>query len=340
MFKLFFKSSFLFIFLLPFQMFCQKTICKCEIVDNKSLEQYNLYCEATYREIADILKDVREDKLTISKEEAFDIIDSKISELKNFSPYYLKEIYDEKIPFNLGFSGWEEEDTGFAYYLYYKKPFNTYIDEQKNFDIMFGVRQPPTSGHKTYPVLVVKNYFTNSEYKTLKSAKLIIDDFEIDFDKTIGGFGNYSEQELALKSGTSIVGYRTVYLHEISISYHHGCNKDPEGYLSRMIAAIKPGKVFITYETSTGQIKRSLSEAQVRSLKETFQIWEKFLFDKFEKKYINNEVKKECERLVIECERLKPNLEQNDKTKEYYPKVLEIENRIKDLRIKYLTPDV
>jgi hypothetical protein len=257
-----------------------------------------------------------------SLEDYFTKVDKNFNEI--IPPYQLIVKYDNSVPINFGFANWVEEEPGTLDAIYIKKPFSTYIDEQKPFDAMFSVRP---GNREIYPLLVVKNYFKNSEYNSLSSPTLIMSDIHISLSTKIGGYGGkYQAQELAIKAGTSITGYRTVWLHNISFDTYAGFNKDKEKFLTEVINAIKPGKVFITYETSTGQIKRTFTEAQVKGLKEMFQIYYNFLFNKFEKKYINEEVKKECEALEAEVAernkdhdiRMQPIIEMVNKFREEY----------------------
>jgi hypothetical protein len=88
--------------------------------------------------------------------------------------------------------------------------------------------------------------------------------------------------------------------------------------------------VAMLYETSTGQIKRTFTEAQVKSLKEMFQLYDKFLFNKFENTYINADVKKECDNLKLELD---------EKNKEHNDLMDKLKTKIDNWKSEYLPKD-
>jgi len=182
--------------------------------------------------------------------------------------------------------------------IIYKKPFDTYINESKNFDVMFGFLDKST-GFEWSPFLVVKNYMESAEYKSTSYITLNIGDISFNITESYSDFGrNFSEKELALRSGINVVAYRTVKIYkfplERAISQKDKAEKTD--YLNDLIKKAVPGKVSLVYETMTGKITRNFTEAQITSLKEMIKIYMYFL-NKEEVsgwEYKNEQVKQEC----------------------------------------------
>jgi len=305
-------------------IFGQKQICKCELISNYGQTDYKPRVNNSIIEINRAIENIEEGRYKITSESNQESIFNQM--LKPFSeilpPYSVK--YETNLT-NFLPSGWVEDDPGIFNILFIKKPFNTYIDEQKNFDVMFGLST--TMEKKKSPFIVVKNYFENSQYQSLGYPKLIIDDYKFTFHDAISGYGkNYQEQTMSLKSGVNVVAYRTVRLYRINFNTQSGFQSNGEQLVSDVISKIKPGKVFMVYETSTGQIKRTFTEAQVKSLKEMLQIYEKFQFNKWDVTYLNEQVKKECQDMEAQVSR---------DNEEHYIRLKPIEEKINDIMEKY-----
>ena len=307
----------------------QKSICKCKISDNYQFKNFERNWTNNSSRIDDIIRQVEKDGVAyyksshVSLEYIFKEIDEKFNEL--VPPYKLSMEYDGKGTMDLGYPNWVEEDPGIFSNIYIKTPFDTYINEQKDFDVMFGLQQVQT---KVIPFIVVKNHFQAHEWNSITSIKLIIDDFEFSIMDRIIGFGTkYKEQDLAIKSGINTVAYRNVKLYRITLTSYSEFNRNREEFISDIISKIKAGKVSLVYETATGQVKRTFNETQVKSFKEMFQIYDKFLFNKFENRYINEDVKKECEELGTKVE---------EKNEAHYIKLQPIEDKINKFKEKYM----
>jgi len=294
------KLKFLFLcvialFLSNFNLSAQKQICSCKMNKNYNYKsEYDDRWKNRMFDINDYLDDIESGKTVFTskdyQEAIFNNIRKSLSEL--IPPYSIsyETQFTNYLPPN-----WVQEDAGFHDNLTLKKPFNTYIDENKNFDIMFCLRD--IKDGKKQIIMVVKNYYTNSEYKSLGDPTFVIDDQEFSFSASLNSLGSkYKDQLLAIKSGVNVVAYRNVVLHLLDF-YAYALAKDQDQFVSTLISKIKPNKVFITYETSTGQIKRTLTETQVKSLKEMLQIYEKFQFDKWDITYLNEQVKKDCQEM-------------------------------------------
>jgi len=163
-----------------------------------------------------------------------------------------------------------------------------------------------TIGHtgKKQIIIVVKNYYTNYQYNSLTSATFVIDDYQFFFTQSLPSLGSkYRNQLLPIKSGVNIIAYRDVVQHILSFDAANITKLSQEDFVADIISKVKPGKVHITYETSTGQIKRTLTEAQVKSLKEMLQIYEKFQFDKWDITYLNEQVKKDCQEMEAQVQK-------------------------------------
>jgi len=305
------------LFIFYCNIFCQNQICKCNIVDNYRFKDYEESLEYNLNRIYTAMVNIRDGLYTID-EYTFNTMWSPFNEI--LPPYSIKREI-ERVGY--GIPNWISETDDSGYNVVFKKPFNTYIDEQKNFDVMFGI-----AGSYSKPMMVVKNYFENSQYQSLDSKKLlIIDDEEFKIYFSYGALGNnYKEQNLPLKSGVNVVAYRTVRIYELPIFEKIEKFDDREPFLASLINKIKPGKVSIVYETSTGQIKRVFNEAQVKNFKEMLQIYYNFQFDKFEVTYLNEQVKKECEEM--EAQVAKDN-------EEHYTRLKPIEDKINEVIEKY-----
>jgi len=170
---------------------------------------------------------------------------------------YEKKIIEIKQPINVPTS-WEKRTQ-----VIVKTPFNTYIDENKNFDVFFGGRITTGNGYGFAPFLVVKKYFQQHQFKSINQINLIIDDENIRITERYSSFDYESEKELALKQNNQIVAYRVVRIYILSM---YNVNID------NIINKCKSGKVFIEFETMTGKISDKLSDTQINSLKELFTI--------------------------------------------------------------------
>ena len=311
MFKLNFKLFLVISILLHSSfVFGQERICKCELVNNYRFADYEGEWKTAVYYIDDAISNIKSGRYKITSAESQRItFNSMWSPFNEILPPYSIKYEKERVGY--GIPNWTSETDDVGYNVILKKPFNTYVDEQKNFDVMFGI-----AGSYLKPVLVVKNYFENSQYQSLKGPKLIIDDVEFSFaGSALANLGNnYKEQNLALKSGVNIVAYRTVRIYELSLFLKVENFNDRESYLASLIEKIKPGKVSLVYETATGQVKRTFNESQVKTFKEMLQIYYNFQFDKWEVTYLNEQVKKECQdmeaKIAIDNEahyiRLKP----------------------------------
>jgi len=190
-----------------------------------------------------------------------------------------------------------------------KIPFDTYIDKNKNFDIMFFLSEDKK------PKLVIKNYFTNVQKNSLSKYYLMIGDDEYSIED---GFYNnekftYKEEAIFESSGSRIPkAYRIVSIHSLDVGYtlkefeqimrmneeqqkvmYSDSSKSKR--LEQLIKNCVSGNVYIIYETSTGQIKRTLNEAQTTSLREMIEIHKYYKYDDNRSNaYKDREVENKC----------------------------------------------
>ena len=233
--------------------------------------------------------------------------------------YLLKREYEKVatvIPSTIGVSSsWVREDVGTFLDLIIKTPFDTYINESKNFDVMFGLKEVSNCDYSRWNAfIVVKNYFKQHEYNSLSKISLIIGDEEISLTETYDGFGSkYREQKISITSNRQIIAYRTVIIHRFDLNYiMYQKNKNKElmnEYLNTLIKKMQSGKVFICYETSTGKINRTFTDAQIISFKEMLKIYQHFMINKNNDssglEYKNDMIKQVCEDLEIENQKYK-----------------------------------
>jgi hypothetical protein len=236
--------------------------------------------------------------------------------LNNLEEYFSKGLYyvdneREKIETNIGNdimgvpATWILDDCGISGGgIIIKKPFDTYNNESKNFDVMFGLKRITVGFSSLSPFFVVKNYFQAHEYKSIRAIYFIIGDERIEITEKYDGFGNiYSEKELALKSGISIIAYRTVTILRFPLNdiLSNHTSEDREAYLNNLIKKATPGKVSIVYETMTGQIKRVFTDSQISSFKEMIKIYSYLLKNEIHSsqglEYKNETVQQECKNL-------------------------------------------
>jgi len=226
-------------------------------------------------------------------------------------------------------NSWVREDVGINSDLIIKKPFDTYINESKNFDVMFGLREISNLSYSNWaPFLVVKNYLQKHEFNSVKMITLVIGDEEIELSETYNGFGRiYDEKKMAITSSSrEIIAYRTVVIYKFDLNYilyqKDKNNELMSEYLDNLIKNMQVGKVFINYETSTGKIKRSFNESQITSFKELIRIYKYFLNKKpfeYEEGYTDENLKQQCADLEIELKKYQEDV-LNDPAK-YYPYV-------------------
>jgi len=320
------KFLFLPIALSSFFLFAagQKQVINCKITNNYEYKDYEYEWKTLNNKINHSVNNIETGLWPLNTKERYEATNKKISEyFSELPPPYSIE-YETKFTNYLP-PNWEQEDAGYYEKLTIKKPFNTYIDEQKNFDIMFCLRELNTG--KKQIIIVVKNYYTNYQYNSLTSATFVIDDYQFFFTQSLPSLGSkYRNQLLPIKSGVNIIAYRDVVQHILSFDAANITNLSQEDFVADIISKVKPGKVFITYETSTGQIKRTLTEAQVKSLKEMLQIYEKFQFDKWDITYLNEQVKKDCQEMEAQIQKA---------NEPHYIKLQPIIDRINEVMEKY-----